>query len=461
MHLTGIKNGMIMQRNEKNFSEITVFSDTEITGYFTAENGQIYPLNIEKDENRYKVSGIPVGGPYEVSINGQCFKDIYVGDIWLLAGQSNMEGMAEFTPDDKNYVPRDEIRELHMADHWEPARPVLHEIWKAYDKVHTEWFGATLACFANQIERRCIGPGLFFANHMYDYEKVPQGVIPCAHGGTTMTHWDPSGRDLGGEKSLYGAMYRRFVANGSHVRGLFWYQGCSDANPENAKYFEGRMRNFVECVRRDFGKNLPIVQVQISRVAPRILEGKEGDVAWSGVREIQRKLTEEIPYFETAATICYELCDSIHIARSSQLKAAENAAELMCGLIHNWEDAGAKPSITVDENIMAVSNDYDSSCTDIIVRFGNLHGGLKGDPAAFGFSIWDEHGENYNYAIYRTKLRKDTAIVQTSLPPDIFINAKFFLAYGYGLNAACNITDEKGYAIPAFGPLEIVKWNAQ
>ena len=87
MHLTGIKNGMIMQRNEKNFSEITVFSDTEITGYFTAENGQIYPLNIEKDENRYKVSGIPVGGPYEVSINGQCFKDIYVGDIWLLAGR--------------------------------------------------------------------------------------------------------------------------------------------------------------------------------------------------------------------------------------------------------------------------------------------------------------------------------------------------------------------------------------
>ena len=61
---------------------------------------------------------------------------------------------------------------------------------------------------------------------MYDYEQVPQGVICCAHGGTSMDQWSPEGRDLGGDESLYGAMYRRFVHNGSRVKGMFWYQAA-------------------------------------------------------------------------------------------------------------------------------------------------------------------------------------------------------------------------------------------
>lgn len=461
MDLTGIKNGMVMQRNEANVSEITVFCDAEITGFYIKAEGEKCALNIEKGNGSYKVSGIPVGGPYEVSINEQRFENIYVGDVWLLAGQSNMEGMGEFTPDDKNYVPRNEIRHLHMSDHWEPARPVLHELWKAYDKVHTEYFGATLEGFADQIERRCIGPGLFFANHMYDYEKVPQGVIPCAHGGTTMTQWDPAGKEQGGDNSLYGAMYRRFVTNGSHVRGLFWYQGCSDTSTEDVKLFEGRMRNFITCVRKDFGAELPIVQVQIARVAPVAAGGKEGDDAWTGIREIQRKLTLETPLFETVGTISFELSDPIHIARSSQLKVAENAADLMHSLIHSANNPNKKHSIIVDENITAVPNDYEKDYTDITVRFQNLHGGLKALPAAFGFALMDESGNRYDHAIYRAELCGDFVVVRVDQLPETFRKTKLYLAYGYGYNPICNITDEKGYAVPAFGPIEIMGGTVQ
>lgn len=31
------------------------------------------------------------GGPFELQVNLQTIKDVYVGDVWLAGGQSNME----------------------------------------------------------------------------------------------------------------------------------------------------------------------------------------------------------------------------------------------------------------------------------------------------------------------------------------------------------------------------------
>lgn len=449
-----------MQRNAANVCKIKlILTDEEseklISAKYAGTDGIFYPLQLTKQEkNIWELKGIPTGGPYTVVVAEETFSDIYVGDVWLLAGQSNMEGVAEFTEEDKNYKPNPEIRELHMANYWMPAEPTLHKLWLAYDKVHTDVLRATSEGYANQVDKRCIGPGYFFAGHMYDYERVPQGIIPCAHGGTQMLQWDPAERDCGGDKSLYSAMYRRFVDNGSHVRGLFWYQGCSDAYYDACNHFQERMLNFYRHIREDFGANLPIVQVQISGVhlsEPEI--GSEGTETWTGIREIQRKMSGYVDNLATANTISYPMADPIHIARKSQKRLAENAAELMHALIHG--QVAEEINVNVDA-IEAVPNDYRSEWTDITVPFTGVSE-LSAEPYPLGFTLLDSAGKNWSFAIYKTVLDGNKAIVGVALPCDRVEELELSVAYGYGMCPGCNLTDNRGYSVPAFSPVKIFR----
>src|SRR6202023_1447306 len=81
------------------------------------------------------------------------------------------------------------------------------------------------------------GLGLPFAVEMVARTGIPVGLVPCAHGGTSMDQWSPALKDREGD-SLYGSMYRRFVAVGGRVRGVLWYQGESDASAKAAPEFE-------------------------------------------------------------------------------------------------------------------------------------------------------------------------------------------------------------------------------
>jgi len=458
--MIGIMNGMVMQRNADDLSEITIYTENKIDNvpYYTSTNGINYPLvikEIPEEKNAYTLSGIPVGGPYELYIENEHFTDIYVGDLWLLAGQSNMEGVGACTKDDLNFNRNPEIRNLEMKNQWEAATPIIHKTYDTYDKVHTDVLGATRANSEHYINNRCVGPGYFFAESMNKYERVPQGLIPCAHGGTTMDQWSPDGRDLGGDKSLYGAMYRRFKANGSHVRGMFWYQGCSETNPRDKLVYEEKMLNFVKSVRSDFGKNLPIVQVQIGHVYTTVpFPIGDNNIDWNDVREIQRNLSCKIDNFTTAYVTSYTVDDTIHLSRNSQISLGKNAAELMEALIH-----GRKPrEIKVDiENIHVEVDDFRGDFSKIIVPYINIDG-LKAEPQPYGFCIYDDKEvKDYTKSIYTCRIEDNKVIIKTCLPPERFKQTEFSLYYCYGLNTICNLTDSEGFSVPAFGPVKLTK----
>ena len=58
-------------------------------------------VSLTREGDNWRLTGIPVGGPYTLTIsdkNGEVdFDNIYVGDVWILAGQSNMEGAGLMT----------------------------------------------------------------------------------------------------------------------------------------------------------------------------------------------------------------------------------------------------------------------------------------------------------------------------------------------------------------------------
>ena len=172
-----------------------------------------------------RLQGLPAGGPYEITlrvrdqgaVSGTCaVRDLLVGDVWLLGGQSQMQG-AGFFSENSRLEPHAQVRALYMDDRWDVARDPLHNLEAAVDPVRAMIDGGPPTCepFRQQ------GPGFSFGLDMQRRAGVPQGLIPCAHGGTSMRQWDPADVEHGG-RSLFGAMVRRLRHAGGRVRGAIW-----------------------------------------------------------------------------------------------------------------------------------------------------------------------------------------------------------------------------------------------
>ena len=444
--MRGIKTGMVMQRNDQNVCEIFLESNQLITEahYERAATGQ---ASIKKcGENRYCLSGIPVGGPYTVIVNDESFTDVYVGDVWVLAGQSNMEGVGWFTEGDKSYQGEEHIRMLQMKDEWGVANHPLHPLWTAFDKVHTEVLGASKP----EVIFRGVGPGLAFAQKMFEYTKVPQGLLCCAHGGTSMAQWSPSLKGKGGDKSLYAAMLRRFQTNGSHVRGMFWHQGCSEAMGQTNDIFIDTMQDFVAECRRDFEADIPVVQVQISRVLDVVPDTQA--LLWNDIREKQRCLSKHISGLCTISTISKPLDDCIHLSSAGQKELGEEAAECMVNLLYGEKNDCLPPVTYLGHKVVADSH---TGMAIIEVTYDHVHGELTATGRPNGFEVSKQKETITKNLVFDIQLQGNTARLRTTRSPEQLDG--FWLYYGFGLNPYCNITDGAARSLPAMGPIALFR----
>ena len=388
-----------------------------------------------------RINGLASGGPYDIDLRivskGETLDtlsigDVLVGDVWVLAGQSNMEGIGWLK--DK-LRPISQVRAFYMTDVWDVAADPLHTLWCAVDPVHG---GNPKASPVQPGRYAGVGPGVSFGQDLYKKTGVPQGLLCCGHGGTSMTQWDPAKKKEGG-KSLYGAMCRRVKKNGGSVAGVFWYQGCSDADPAASACYMQRMKTFVQSMRRDFkDPRLPVVTVQISRVTQR------GDGQWwDAIREQQRRLPEQIKHLATVPAIDLPLSDGIHLSGSGQAALGKRAAEAM-QVLREGKKAGSPP---IDVRDITVKPNPISKQADVIVRFSNVAGSLTSAGRPTGFYV-DSHTNMTNH--YRVDLGGDKAILHLGCTVEM-VDGNLY--YGRGFDPYCNVTDQAGRSIPAFGPL--------
>lgn len=439
MNIVGIRNGMVMQRGNDNHCDISFFCDEEITEILCS--GGNSPI-LTKTEKGYNLKGIYAGGPYTLTINKVKFTDIYVGDLWVLAGQSNMQGVGRFPFAKTNDNPK--IRAFYMQDFWDIANHPLHLPALAKHKVHA---GASFP--ASPI--RAVGPGLSFAKKMYKLTNVPQGLICCAHGGTSLAQWDPDLKSQGPDKSLFAAMYQRFIDNGSNVKGMFWYQGCAETKEQRHKQFTDRMIKLVKAVRDSFNKNIPIVQVQISRSSRTEQDNKNSNIAWTSVREQQRQLENHIENLDTVHTIAYRLDDRIHLSGLSQELLGEDAADSMFCLI-NGIGYDCLTGIKL-QKIQCFKDDYDKELSRIVITFDNIHGSLQAGPRAMGFSLSSDSQYPEFTGIHDAYTDGNRVYLHTDYSFEVLKD--MYLWYGFGRDNSCNIVDSKGRSLPGFGPIKL------
>jgi sialate O-acetylesterase len=396
---------------------------------------------------------VPTGGPYRLELRVEGATTVFsvhqvlVGDLWILAGQSNMEGVGNLV-DVEPPIPQ--VHSFDMADKWLVAEEPLHTLVNATDPVHwrlnqnkepERWTGERLDKYLNE-RKRGAGLGLPFAEEMVRRTGVPVGLIPCAHGGTSMDQWSPALKDREGE-SLYGSMLRRFHAVGGNVRGILWYQGESDANPKAAPAFLNKFEDFVKAVRLDFKEpELPFYYVQIGRHADN-----KNVAEWNAVQAAQLKAESDLENVGMIVSIDATMDDPIHLSTASLKRVGRRIADRAChDLFPNLKEyADLKPGPR------PVAAKYQDGV--LKVTFTGVNGKLGSDGRISGFSIQDEKGEALPL-IYRAVLDPgDTDAVLLYLAPKPPQNAA--LRYGAGKDPYCNVHDEADRPVPVFGPFAI------
>ncbi|MEX2262908.1 MAG: sialate O-acetylesterase [Bryobacteraceae bacterium] len=399
------------------------------------------------------VRDLPAGGPYRIEIRvpgtqaSAAVNNVLVGDLWVLAGQSNMQGVGDLVDVQQ---PHDLVHNFGMADHWMVAEEPLHTLVNAADRVHwpmnaqkqpERLEGARLTEYvANR--KKGAGLGLPFAVEMVRRTGIPIGLLSCAHGGTSMDQWNPALKDKAGD-SLYGSMLRRVRAAGGKVKGVLWYQGESDANPRAASAFQRKFERLVTSIRDDFGQpDLPFYYVQIGRHV------NDANVTeWNLVQDAQRKAEAAIPRSAMVASIDASLDDGIHVGTGDLKRLGRRMANLACrDLFPELERYGK-----VKRGPRPVSAAFNNGV--VRVEFSDVNGGLRADGRIAGFSIHAGDGAP-RPMIYKARVDPgDSSAVLLHVGGKLPEGAT--LHYGFGKDPYCNLRDQADMAAPVFGPMEI------
>ncbi|MFC6859478.1 sialate O-acetylesterase [Zunongwangia atlantica] len=176
-----VSDGMVLQRN----------SNVRIWGW--ASEGEAveikfqqktYKTNSEGGKWEIFLEDPSVGGPYKMEISGENdiqLDSLYVGDVWLCSGQSNMElpmsRVAPKYPEEIKTANNPEIRYFQV-----PKKYNLSE--KLDDISRGKW----VAVHPNTIGDFAAVP-YFFAKKLYENYQIPIGLIDASLGGSPVEAW--------------------------------------------------------------------------------------------------------------------------------------------------------------------------------------------------------------------------------------------------------------------------------
>ena len=454
--LSGLAEGQVLQRLGPRGADAILHGTCDKTGaiHATISKGSVALTGWRKravgsasrGKFTIKLTSIPVGGPYRLrlEVDGEKLdvKSFFVGDVWIMAGQSNMQGIGNMTGKAK---PHPLIRNFSMRREWRLAEDPLHLLAESPDTSHSP-----KQCSVREGEKqrrdsvKGVGVGIFFAREMMSRSGgVPQGLISTAHGGTSMQQWDPARKNLGGE-SLYGSMFLSVQATGQPVAGVLWYQGESESNPDDSRQYVSRMKKLVAASRRDFNQpKLPWIIVQIGRY----FVDSTNPSSWNTIRELQRLLPDKIKYLETVPAIDLSMDDAIHIGSEGFPILAARLASAADRLVHGNKKELRAPQLR-DAKLVEVPTR--PAPAGVEITFDGVQGALRatGEPSGFHFATPD--GVPLNLA-FKTTLTGNKVFLH--LDKKLGLGGRLY--YGLGFVPYCNITDARGFSLPAFGPIAL------
>lgn len=263
---------------------------------------------------------LPVGGPYRLetcalppntefkdAIGGDMRQHLFAGDLYLIAGQSNAVGFARDAAPDAPCVG---ISVFRVSGQWDLAAHPLHD-------------GTGNTYINLDVPIPAQSPWLTFAKTVCRRTGIPIGLIPTALGGSPLEAWQPGG-------CLFENAVKMAAACGE-IRGVLWYQGCTDALALQTKdYLSGFLRSVRHFRKRLKAPKLPFFTCQLNGFT----EPGEGlDEAFSAIRTAQQSAAEEEGIY-LLPTAGMRLYDQIHNSAASNCRIGRQMAQIVLAAVY-------------------------------------------------------------------------------------------------------------------------------
>lgn len=284
------------------------------------------------------------------------YADVAVGEVWLCSGQSNMEfRTAGMVPAERDTLlsfadARPDVRLLNMKENWrvtgyEWSTGKLDSLaafeffslgrWEHLNPANADDFSAV---------------GLSFGKMLSDSLNVPIGLILNAVGGSPVESWtDRKTLEFGFPDLFRDWWHNDFFMDWVRktalvntaarpdilqrhpyepaylfeagilplekypIKGILWYQG--ESNAHNFEAYGSLFRLMLESWRGWWGEELPFYFVQLSSL---------NRPSWPRFRDLQRRLSEEVPLCHMA--VCSDLGDSLDVHPRRKLQVGSRLA---------------------------------------------------------------------------------------------------------------------------------------
>lgn len=455
------QNGAVLQRGET----------VRISGKGNPEDSIIVNIEDKTTKTAVDLNGkwvarlkdIKPGGPYTLEVrsleNRITVDSLWIGDVWLAMGQSNMEWTLE------NSNGGVEASQLMANQEWpkvykfHPKVPMNNAQWddsvlqsiQSLDFFNANWVSGTGL-------KTTSGVGYFFGKALQENLQVPIGVIQIALGGAPLesfvrreslendnllvnmlNNWEKSDfimpwvRQRAGENlGLSFESYQRHPFEPAYIqesminqimnhpiKGVIWYQG--ESNVHNPSLYERMFKIFIEDIRKAQNDITPVYMVQLPGISRQ---------EWPYFRELQANLASSIP--KTHLIVTLDLGDSLNVHPTNKKAVGKRLANKAMAETYQFKKFSESPSLShigvKDQIVMSFNSTGNLTTTDQLPIRGFELVGLKGKKIQVeAFSSGK------------------TVIINV---PDGFVTKEIW--YCFSPFPSPNLTDKTGLPIPPF-----------
>jgi sialate O-acetylesterase len=366
----------------------------------TAKNGEKVTVKFNSQEanattvgDRWQMELQPMeaGGPFTMTIAGENTverKNLYIGEVWLCSGQSNMWWPLAETENAPEVISQSKDEKLRLF-----TVPLTAETAPAKDLPGGHWD----VCGPDTVGNFS-AVAYYFGRELRQSLKVPVGLVSAAYGGSIVQAWtsqpyirsDPESSQYldnlpfwaQGPQNRFCVLYNGMIAPiiPYSIRGVIWYQGEGNTEAAEADHYRTSFPLLIRNWRQDWGQgDFPFLFVQLAPWARDAFFHVSVDpeaTGWAVLREAQLLASQTVP--NTAMAVIMDAGDEnmIHPKRKEPV---------------GYRLALAARAMAYGQDVVYQSPVYKSMEMEgsrAVLYFDHADGGLviQGDAAA-GFQI--------------------------------------------------------------------------